>query len=64
MQNVFRYFLLLGVYMIPIYFIMDDAEKFPILLFGFVGITIAYWPALYFIKRRRTKDEGQKKNEK
>jgi hypothetical protein len=46
--------------MIPIYFIMDDAEKFPILLFGFVGITIAYWPALYFIKRRKTKDERQK----
>jgi hypothetical protein len=42
---------------------MEDTEKFPILLFGFIGITIAYWPALYFIKRRKTKDEGLKTKE-
>ena len=56
MQNVFRYFLLLGVYVVPIFFIMEDTEKFPILLFGVLGITIAFWLSIIILKRRKPKE--------
>lgn len=56
-QNFFRYTLLLGVYMIPIYFLTEEEEKFPILLFGAIGITIAYWGAVLYFKLRRKKKE-------
>jgi len=53
MKNLFRYFLLLGVYIIPIHFLLDHEEKFPIMLFGFLGITIAYWGILLFQKWKK-----------
>ena len=49
-QNFFRYTLLLGVYIIPIYFLTEEEEKFPILFFGAIGITIAYWGAVLYFK--------------
>ncbi len=54
-QNIFRYFLLLGIFIIPIHFLMEDTEKFPIMLFGFFGITIAFWGAILFMKLRKKK---------
>lgn len=57
-QNFFRYTLLLGVYIIPIYFLTEEEEeKFPILFFGAIGITIAYWGAILYFKLRGKKKE-------
>lgn len=56
MQNVFRYFLLLGIFIIPLYFLMEDTEKFPILFFGAIGITIAFWGSIFILKRRKPKE--------
>ncbi len=50
--HFFRYCLLLGVYIIPIYFLMEDTEKFPVLFFGFLAITIGFWGALWFISKK------------
>lgn len=55
MQNVLRYFILLGIFIIPMHFLMEDSEKFPIMLFGFFGITIAFWGAILIMKLRKKK---------
>jgi len=52
MKTVFRYFLLLGVLIIPLFVLLDDSEKFPILFGAFLGITITYWLAVWIMKVR------------
>lgn len=54
-QNIFRYFILLGIFIIPMHFLLEDQEKFPIMLFGFFGITIAFWGAILFMTLRKKK---------
>lgn len=54
-QNVLRYCILLGIFIIPMHFLLEDQEKFPIMLFGFLGITIAFWGAILFLKIRKKK---------
>ena len=54
MKTVFRYFLLLGVLIIPLFALLEDSEKFPILLGAFLGVTITYWIAIW-IKERKEK---------
>ena len=50
MKTVFRYFLLLGVIIIPLFFLLDDPEQFPILFGAFLGVTVTYWIAVWIIK--------------
>jgi len=49
MKTTFRYFLLLGIIIIPLFVLLDDAEKFPILFGAFLGITITYWIAIWVL---------------
>jgi hypothetical protein len=56
MITVFRYFLLLGVLIIPMFFLLEDSEKFPILFGAFIGITITYWIAIWIIKIKSKKN--------
>jgi len=56
MKTVFRYFLLLGVLIIPLFVLLKDDEKFPILFGAFLGITITYWIAIWVIKMKQKKN--------
>jgi len=55
MKTVFRYFLLLAVFIIPLFVLLDDKDKFPILLGAFLGITATYWGTILImaIKNRK-----------
>jgi len=57
MKTVFRYFLLLGVLIIPLFILLEDSEKFPILFGAFCGITITYWIAIWIMKIRSQKEK-------
>jgi len=50
MKTVFRYFLLLSVVIIPLFVLLEDSEKFPILFGAFLGVTVTYWIAIWIIK--------------
>ena len=52
MKTVFRYLLLLSVIILPIFVLLEDAEKFPIMFGAFLGVTIAYWVGLYFVRKK------------
>jgi len=56
MKTTFRYFLLLGIIIIPLFLLLDDAEKFPILFGVFLGITITYWIAVWIMKVKKKKN--------
>jgi len=53
MKETFRYFLLLGAFIIPMHFLFEHEEKFPIMICVFLGITVAYWGILLFKRWRR-----------
>jgi len=52
MKTIFRYFLLLTVVIVPIFVLLDDKEKFPILAGAFLGVSLTYWIAVWVIKRK------------
>jgi len=52
MKTVFRYFLLLGIIIIPLFFLYKDPEQFPVLFGAFLGVTLTYWIAVVVLKRR------------
>jgi len=56
MKTIFRYFLLLGIVVLPIFFLYKDEEQFPILFGAFLGVTITYWVAVGLIRRREKRD--------
>jgi hypothetical protein len=55
MQTTFRYLLLLGVIIIPLFVLLEDDEKFPILFGAFLGVTITFWIAVWVIKIKSRK---------
>ncbi|MCL2290215.1 MAG: hypothetical protein FWC34_05850 [Bacteroidetes bacterium] len=59
MKTTFRYLLLLGVIIIPLFVLLDDEEKFPILFGAFSGVTITFWIAVWIlaIKSKNKKSE-------
>jgi hypothetical protein len=59
MKTVFRYFLLLSVVIIPLFVLYKDEEQFPILIGAFLGVTLTYWMAVWFIDRKQ-KAESKK----
>ena len=63
MQTVFRYFLLLGAVIIPIFFFYDHEEKFFILLGLFLGITITFWGVILIKKMRGRKQNAESKKD-
>jgi hypothetical protein len=60
MKNVFRYFLLLGILIIPLFVLLDDSEKFPILFGAFLGVTITFWVAIWIFSMKKKKEEKEK----
>ena len=52
MKAVFRYVMLLGIVIIPLFFLYKSDEKFPILVGAFLGVTLTYWMAVWIIKLR------------
>ena len=50
MKTIFRYFLLLGVVIIPLFFLYKEEDQFPILLGALLGVTLTYWIAVGIIK--------------
>jgi hypothetical protein len=61
MKTVFRYFLLLGVVIIPIFVLYKDKEQFPILLGAFFGVTVTYWVAVGIISRKGEREKGKRR---
>jgi hypothetical protein len=61
MKNLFHYFLLLTAIILPLFFLFEDEEKFPILAGIFIGISIAYWTAILILEKRK---KGRRKKEK
>ena len=55
MKHTFYYFLLLGAVIIPLSFLFEHEEKFPIIMGIFLGMTIAFWGALMVMKKREKK---------
>jgi len=51
MKNVFRYFLLLSVVIIPLFLLYKSDEKFPILLGAFLGVTLTFWITVAILKK-------------
>jgi hypothetical protein len=60
MKTVFRYFLLLAVFIIPLFVLVDDKEKFPILMGAFLGITVTYWGAIWIMKMKGEREKRRK----
>jgi len=60
MKTTFRYFLLLGIIIIPLFVLLEDTQKFPILFGAFLGITITYWIAIWIQGAKGRKHEGTK----
>ena len=56
MKTTFRYFLLLGVIIIPLFVLLEDSEKFPILFGAFLGVTITYWIAIWVMTMKKKKN--------
>jgi len=57
MKTIFRYFLLLLAFILPIFLLLDHNEKFFILIGVSLGITIAYWVGIYMLHRRNKHKE-------
>jgi hypothetical protein len=62
MKTVFRYFLLLGVLIIPLFVLLEDDEKFPILFGAFLGVTITFWIAIWIVSMKKKKEEKEKES--
>jgi len=57
MKTTFRYFLLLGIIIIPLFVLLEEtSEKFPILFGAFLGITITYWIAIWIMVMKKKKN--------
>jgi len=52
MKNTFLYFLLLAAIILPLFLLFEHEEKFPILIGITLGVTIAFWGALFIMKRK------------
>ena len=55
MKNTFFYFLLLAAVIVPLAFLFEHEEKFPIIMGIVLGMTIAFWGALIVMKRKSKK---------
>jgi len=55
MKHLFHYFLLLTAIILPLFILFEHKEKFPILAGLFIGITISYWIAIFFLEKRKKK---------
>jgi hypothetical protein len=53
MKTIFYYFLLLGAFIIPLFILFEDSEKFPIMAGAFLGVTLAFWGAIIVMKRKK-----------
>jgi len=53
MKTTFRYFLLLGIIIIPLFVLLKDPEQFPILFGAFLGVTITYWVAVWVMQVKK-----------
>lgn len=60
MQTAFRYVLLMGILIIPLYFSSID-EKFPIMVGAVIGGTIAFWVGYFLLKRKKRKMDAEQK---
>ncbi|MCQ2270785.1 MAG: hypothetical protein MJZ52_06130 [Bacteroidales bacterium] len=61
MEHFFRLVLLCGVYIVPLHF-MDIEDKFIIQVTGVIGIVVAYFLALFIMKKLKKRNEGKEKN--
>ncbi|MBP5709426.1 MAG: hypothetical protein J6W84_00395 [Bacteroidales bacterium] len=52
LKHIFRYVVLMGILIIPIYFFFDYQPKFPILMGCFIGGTLAFWIAFLIMKKK------------
>jgi hypothetical protein len=52
MKNIFRYFLLLTVVILPLFLLYKSDEKFPILLGAFFGVTLTFWVAVWIMRKK------------
>jgi hypothetical protein len=44
--------MLLGTFIISLYFLFKDKEIFPILIGVFLGVTLAFWGAILIMKKK------------
>lgn len=61
MEHFFRLVLLCGVYVVPLHF-MDIEDKFIIQVAGIIGIVIAYFLALFIMKKLKQRNDKQEEN--
>lgn len=61
MEHFFRLVLLCGIYVVPLHF-MDIEDKFIIQVAGIIGIVIAYFLALFIMKKLKQRNERQEKD--
>lgn len=54
--TIFRYVLLMGVLIVPIYFATIN-NKFPIMVGCVIGGTIAYWVGFFILKRKKKRQK-------
>ena len=59
-KHLFRYCCLIGAFVIPVFFLvqLDNRSKFPILLGGVIGITIAYVIGAIILHYRKKKHKN------
>ena len=60
METAFRYVLLMGILIIPLYLSSID-NKFPIMMGAFIGGTIAFWVGYLIIKRKKKRQDPDNK---
>jgi hypothetical protein len=53
MKPLFYYILLLSAFIIPLFVLLEDSEKFPIMAGVFLGVTVAFWGAIIVMKRKK-----------
>lgn len=58
MQTAFRYTLLMGILIIPLYF-SNVTNKFPLMMGAFLGGTLAFWIAWFIIRKKQKKENAE-----
>jgi Zn-dependent membrane protease YugP len=58
MKIVFYYFLILSAFIVPIFVLFEDSEKFPIMAGIVLGVTLAFWVGIFILKKKGKKEKS------
>ena len=59
MKAVLRYLMLLAVCLLPVTFLLEIKERFPISVGIVLAVTAAYWISYAILEKKRKKQENQ-----